>query len=326
MALRFRILAGATRPRSVIGDTGDVSAPAEERSFEIATDLGEVRLGRQPGVEIELPFAAVSTLHARITCGQSPGEWWLEDLDSTNGTWLDGARLPPRQPALLRGGQRLRIATVDLLFQGWSAVPSGSEGTGSMARRLISDLFGAPGGESPALILESGTAHPSRLSLSERERRYRVGRGDDGDLVLVSDAVSRDHAVFVRRWDGVTVVDLGSRNGVLVNGTATSGEHQLSDGDRVTIGPVTLRLSDPEDRHLRRLRELADGSAPSRPRLPGALKEEGATGGRSFRPTPLASAALEPLTAPLSRRLMTAAAIVVALAALAGLAFLLFAA
>lgn len=325
MALRFRILAGTERPRSLVVDPGEASAPAEDRAFEIATDLGEVRLGRQPGVEIELPFGAVSTVHARITRGQTPGEWWIEDLDSTNGTWLDGVRLPPRQPRLLRGGQRLRIATVDLVFEGWSAAPTGSEGTGSMARRLISDLFGASGAESPALIVESGTAHPARLPLVERDRRYRVGRGDDGDLVLIGDAVSRDHAVFVRRWDGVTAIDLGSRNGVLVNGTATSGEHHLSDGDRITIGPVTLRLADPEDRHLRRLRELADGSAPSRPRLPGA-HQDAAMGARSLRPTPLASAALYHPVVSWSRRLMTVAAVVVALAALAGLAFLLLAA
>lgn len=323
MALRFRILAAAEGPRAAPGGPTEASAPVEDRAFEILTDLGEVRLGRQPGVEIELPFGAVSTLHARITRGQTPGEWWLEDLDSTNGTWLDGARLPPRQPVLLRGGQRLRIATVDLLFQGWSAAPSGSEGTGSIARRLISDLFGAAGGESPALVVESGVAHPARLALAERERRYRVGRGDDGDLVLASDAVSREHAVFVRRGDGVTVSDLGSRNGVLVNGATTSGEHLLSDGDRITIGPVTLRLSDPEDRHLRRLRELADGSSPSRPRLPGAPKDAVR---RSPRETPLASAALRPLPPSLSRRLMAVAAVVVAVAALAGLAFLLLAA
>jgi pSer/pThr/pTyr-binding forkhead associated (FHA) protein len=58
----------------------------------------------------------------------------------------------------------------------------------------------------------------------------------------------------------VFVSDLGSRNGVVVNGTVISGEHRLSDGDRIEIGAVTLRLTDPEDRYLRRLEALEEGA------------------------------------------------------------------
>ncbi len=58
--------------------------------------------------------------------------------------------------------------------------------------------------------------------------------------------VSREHASFVRRTDGIYVNDLGSVNGVLVNNTKVQ-EFKLVDGDLIQIGHVKLRLFDPSD-------------------------------------------------------------------------------
>ena len=55
--------------------------------------------------------------------------------------------------------------------------------------------------------------------------------------------VSREHASFVRRGDGVYVNDLGSVNGVLVNNTRVK-DYRLYDGDLIQIGHVKLRLFD----------------------------------------------------------------------------------
>lgn len=276
MPLRFRVL-----PPSQPAAGGAPSGEAQ--TFELASDPPEVRLGRQPASEIELPFPSVSLSHARLFRGASAAEWWLEDLGSTNGTWVDGERLRPRRPVALRAGQRVRVATVDLVFEGWSAEARGDPSTTTIARRMISELFGASAGEVAILTVESGPAHPDRVRLEERERRYVAGRADTCDLVLPSEHVSREHAVFVRRWDGVFVEDLGSRNGLRINGQAgtSSGRHRLGDGDRVEVGVTTLRLTDPEDRYLRQLAAaddapggLPDGapSAPSSPAPPHAAQ------------------------------------------------------
>lgn len=259
MPLRFRILPAPAEIRAGwVGDGASEWArgPSEERAFEIASEMDQVRIGRRPGAEIELPFPSVSLVHTRLFRGQSRGDWWVEDLGSTNGTWIDGVRLPSGRPRPLRPGQRLRIATVDIVFEGWSETARGAESTATIARRLISDLFGVVGGDVPTLAVEAGPARPSAVRLCDRDRRYLAGRADGCDLVLPSEHVSREHAAFVRHWDGVVVSDLGSKNGVLVNGTAIVGQARLCDGDRIEVGPVVFRFTDPEDRYVRRLESL----------------------------------------------------------------------
>lgn len=307
MALRFRILP-TSQGTSPAGGAHD--APAEERLFEIPDEPEQVRIGRRPDLEIELPFGSVSTEHARIRRGQVPGEWWLEDLGSTNGTWLDGTRLSPARPVRLRAGQRLRLATVEMVFDGWSAAARGTEGTTSLARRLISDLFAGAEAEAPVLVVDGGDAQPARLRLVERDRRYLIGRTESCDVLVADEAASREHATVTRRWDGVFVADLGSRNGMRVNGTELRGERALSDGDRLQVGSVVLRLEDPESRHLARLRSAGEAAPVG--------------GGVRSRPTPpLPSYVVTRARSSWRRRLLLGAVGFVAFAALAALAALL---
>ncbi len=248
---------------SAQGLAADLSAgPGEERIFEVPAAGVEVLLGRRPTSDIELPFSSVSADHARMFKGDSAQEWWLEDEGSTNGTWLDGQRLAARRPVPVRPGQRMRVATVDIVFEGWSASSRGDESTGTLARRLIADLFGAAGGEVPSLAVERGPADRANLRLADRDRRYVAGSADTCELVLSGEGVSREHAAFVRRWDGVFVSKLGSKGGVVVNGTPIAGDHRMADGDRIELGAVTLRLADPEDRYLRRIQAAGEGAEP----------------------------------------------------------------
>ena len=54
--------------------------------------------------------------------------------------------------------------------------------------------------------------------------------------------VSRQHATFCVLGDVVELIDLGSRNGVAVNGNAIKGAVLLQSGDRVRIGSQELVL------------------------------------------------------------------------------------
>ena len=58
--------------------------------------------------------------------------------------------------------------------------------------------------------------------------------------------MSREHASFTRRGDGIYVTDLDSVNGVLVNNTRVK-EYKLFDGDLIQVGHVKLRLFDPTE-------------------------------------------------------------------------------
>src|SRR5688500_14382844 len=70
-----------------------------------------------------------------------------------------------------------------------------------------------------------------------------VGRAQTCQLVLDSDHVSRMHAQFWIEHDAMWVEDLGSRNGVLVNGRKILLRTRLEIGDRVVIGDRTLEVT-----------------------------------------------------------------------------------
>lgn len=71
---------------------------------------------------------------------------------------------------------------------------------------------------------------------------FVVGRSSACHLALDDGLVSRRHAVFHVTEQGVEVEDLGSRNGVQVNGASIEGRTALKHLDRVVIGTQELLL------------------------------------------------------------------------------------
>ena len=67
-----------------------------------------------------------------------------------------------------------------------------------------------------------------------------LGRSASCHVTIEDPLVSRQHAVIRIHGDAATVEDLGSRNGLMVNGRPVRGVHPLSDGDRVRIGTQEL--------------------------------------------------------------------------------------
>lgn len=67
----------------------------------------------------------------------------------------------------------------------------------------------------------------------------RIGRGSDADLRIDDPGISRNHAELRRSGGDVTVVDLGSTNGVVVNGQRVE-ELRLRDGAQVRLGSTTM--------------------------------------------------------------------------------------
>jgi len=69
-----------------------------------------------------------------------------------------------------------------------------------------------------------------------------VGRAERCDLVLDDPLVSRRHACFVVESNCATIKDLGSANGVLVNGVRIEESQALVEGDRVALGRREVRF------------------------------------------------------------------------------------
>lgn len=68
-----------------------------------------------------------------------------------------------------------------------------------------------------------------------------VGRGQDNNIVVNDEKVSRVHLQMVQDEGGnISVVDVGSSNGTFVNGHRIVGETRLKSGDEVRIGNTVL--------------------------------------------------------------------------------------
>ena len=98
--------------------------------------------------------------------------------------------------------------------------------------------------------VETRPRHAVRAALVVASKRYAIasggatiGRSRDCDVVLDDANVSRRHAEIRSAADGGwTIADLGSTNGVRVNGREISGTQPLEPGDHVVVGTVDARF------------------------------------------------------------------------------------
>jgi hypothetical protein len=86
-----------------------------------------------------------------------------------------------------------------------------------------------------AVLEVNGTRHPLRAP------GLVVGRGTEADLRINDPGVSRRHIEFMVHGEDLEVVDLGSTNGMLVDG-AKVGRSGLRDGTEVKIGHTTMTV------------------------------------------------------------------------------------
>ena len=96
--------------------------------------------------------------------------------------------------------------------------------------------------------VEEAQAHRlTRALLSVGSRRLPlplqggvIGRSRECEVVLEDTGVSRRHAELRPDADGWVVTDLGSTNGVRVNGQDIHGAHPLHAGDRIELGSTEI--------------------------------------------------------------------------------------
>jgi pSer/pThr/pTyr-binding forkhead associated (FHA) protein len=97
---------GGKAPRSLV--------VVDEQGSKVQTVQlnGTLQVGRAEACQIQLPDTYASSFHARIY--NRDGSWYIEDLGSTNGTYVNQRRITA--PAELRAGDRVKIGktTLDL--------------------------------------------------------------------------------------------------------------------------------------------------------------------------------------------------------------------
>jgi hypothetical protein len=87
---------------AVFGDDGS--------KLESVRLSGQLQIGRAEACQIKLDDTYVSTFHARIF--NRDGSWFVEDLGSTNGTYLNQRRVT--SPVELRTGDRVKLGKTTL--------------------------------------------------------------------------------------------------------------------------------------------------------------------------------------------------------------------
>jgi len=105
------VLSDFQRYDARLRSVGALSPIAGEVKERFVIDQPEVVIGRDPQSNIVLPDSGVSRKHARIY--QTDTDFVIEDLGSSNGTYVDGV---PVVSCVLNGGDSIQVGHTLFLF------------------------------------------------------------------------------------------------------------------------------------------------------------------------------------------------------------------
>lgn len=210
-------------------------------------------LGRDPDeVSIVLEDPMVSRKH--VICRVTPEGYVLENLSSVNPATQNGKVIT--EAVLLREGDILQIGSTFFRFTEKEPVEevAREEEAEPLHFEEMDDLssvsFGLPSMTRWLLKVISGPNAGAEFSL-EKGSTYILGKDPSlSDLVFHDLSVSRQHArLSVDEHDIVWIEDLGSRNGLLVNGELAAEKTPLKSQDLVAIGTTSFLIIDREQIH-----------------------------------------------------------------------------
>lgn len=253
------------RPKLII-----VKGPDEGRQLNLAE--GKTVLGRDEAADAQIEFTAVSRKHAAVEWAGD--NFFLEDVGSSNGTFLNGKKIEGRvqikpgdevglgQSVVLRfEAPVIEAAAVEAGATAEQAAPKtkakvepavereaddGPVGAtrvaASMAgKRLAETTVGdepLPAGLKdvpPKLIVT--IAGEKQVEHTLKSPVVTLGRGDDSDIAIPSPIVSRKHARLERMGDGYQLVaEADAANPILIDGLPLEGAKRLNHGAVMRIG------------------------------------------------------------------------------------------
>jgi ABC-type multidrug transport system ATPase subunit len=219
-------------------------------------------IGRAPGAQSEITINApgISRRHAQIS--QRGDQYIVEDLNSSNGTFLNGQRVTGSAPLnsgdVIGLGQAIKlvfsIPEVPEVKDVRDMLPATPEAPDGLAQTVIGEAM--PMDAQPAippqfLVTVAGSAQDVHTLTSDS---ITIGRSDDNDIVVGSNIVSRSHARLERSDGGYQLIVLPqASNPVYVDGYPISESHQLRHNDKLRIGGqdpgsmVTMTYNSPSE-------------------------------------------------------------------------------
>ncbi|GMO14776.1 MAG: FHA domain-containing protein [Termitinemataceae bacterium] len=160
-----------------------------------------LKIGRSSSNDIVIKDATVSSQHAALIILDS-GEVRIKDLNSKNGTFVNGQRIFQETPVTAKDVLKAGGTVID--WQKYLNAPK-------------------PARQFPAI---DGAAI---------KRKKTIGRNSENDIVLAYKDVSGAHAQLIEKTNGdIAIADSGSTNGTYVNGSKISMQI-LNPGDIVML-------------------------------------------------------------------------------------------
>jgi hypothetical protein len=209
----------------------------------------EVSIGRAEGMDIKIDNVSVSRRQARIR-RQENGHWWVHDLGSANGTFLNGERVT--NPRLIIAGDEISFGKFSLFFEREMNEPV-VERVAASSRKVEPGTFYLHVDEVEHLQRTVARKRKAQLRweargaagtfyLDCRERgALLLGRSGRCDLRLP--AGPRHHVLIIRTQNGYEVRNLSKWYRLRVNGYVRA-QAGLANADVVTIGKVRLTFID----------------------------------------------------------------------------------
>jgi ABC-type multidrug transport system ATPase subunit/pSer/pThr/pTyr-binding forkhead associated (FHA) protein len=193
-----------------------VHLPGKETQEEFLSKA-VTTLGRRRSNMIQVLSPIVSGEHAKIELTRKGHA--ITDLNSTNGTYVNGRRLEPGRPHLLASNDIIRF----------------SDGMGNSASLTY---------VAPSLFTEVEAVDVTQVFELATDVSY-IGRNSEAAITLDHPAVSWNHAKVIKRDENrYTIQDLSSNNGTFLNGRQLRQERGLERGDVIQIGPFNLVYRD----------------------------------------------------------------------------------
>jgi pSer/pThr/pTyr-binding forkhead associated (FHA) protein len=219
-------------------------------TFELTKDI--INIGRGTKNDIVIDHPDLSRNHCQLV--RLVTDYELQDLNSTNGTFINGQRLTSNR--ILHSGSLIELG--DAVTFEYEAERQTTNDVTASPPPVTEPLPPPISPDQPFFLVVKLGKEPDRVYLLKNDV-VTIGRDLSNYIVVQDPEISRWHVQLQRSAEGYTAKDMGSTNGTLLNGVRMNVPKLLTDLDTLELGS-SARLS--------YVREISDAQDSNSSKLP----------------------------------------------------------